>query len=122
MRLPPNFARQPVRGQRNKTWAVRIGDRAFVLAMDAHARKPGIIRKRIETALGITHKAKRSAEEIVTAKARHAAHMKRRYRNKLADGTATTPPWRRPRTLSVIVNEERALNIANRWQRMGEFR
>lgn len=127
MKLPANFKRVRVFGHTNSSrtaangWNVCVGNKAAFVPRSM-AKKPGAIRRRLEAVLGIKSQPERTPEDRVTAKSRHIAALKRAARNRINAGTATPPPWSRPRTLSAVLAEERTLSIALKWQRMGEFR
>ncbi len=126
MKLPQNFAREWVSGCRSSGhavngWRVRIGNKGVFLSCSL-ARNPGSIRKRLETVLGIDNKPKKTPEDLIIARSRISASQKRIFRNRLARGEVMTPPWELPRTVRAVANEERSLDIAQRWQRMGEFK
>lgn len=64
----------------------------------------------------------RSQEAQIVSRSRKIASLKRAHRNQVASGKDVRPPWARPRTLAVMLAEERTLDISQKWQRMGEFR
>jgi hypothetical protein len=128
VKLPPNFAREfvyasPSAGTAGaRGWKIRIGNKAVFIA-SMYARRPGRIRSIIENVLGIDPRPMKSQEELVTAKARTRAKMKRAFRNRIAKSPVPMiPPWRKPKTVEAIKNEERSLDILQKWQRMGEYR
>jgi hypothetical protein len=126
MKLPPNFAREFVHPSRSmggaiqKGWKVRIGNKLVFISC-SNVRHPGIIRRRIEKVLGIDPRPMKTQEELITGKARISAQMKRSFRNRIAKEPTGTK-WRKSRTLQAIKNEDRALDVAQKWQRMGEYR
>jgi hypothetical protein len=127
VKLPPNFAREfvyasPSAGTAGaRGWKIRIGNKAVFIA-SMYARRPGRVRNIIEKVLGIDPRPMKSQEELIAAKARTRAKMKRAFRNRIVKDPNFTPPWRKPRTVDMIKNEERSLDILQKWQRMGEYR
>lgn len=131
MKLPVNFQRVRVFGHTKGNraaangWNVQVGNKAAFIPRPK-AKIPGFVRRRLEAVLGISSKPPKSQDDMVTARARKSAHMKRAARNLFAqnkaNGVVMTVPWARPRTLSAILAEERTMDIAAKWQRMGEFR
>lgn len=126
MRLPPNFARERLMGSGTRGPAVRgclvrVGDKGCFIP-DSCRNRPNGVRKRLEAVLGIKHRVVRSEEERLTSKARNVAQQRRTFRNRLAAGETIQMPWVGGRTLATIKEEEKRLDIAQKWQRMGEYR
>lgn len=126
MKLPQNFTRERVagsnaRGRPANGWIIRIGSKACFITRYFVA-KPGAVRERLETVLGLNAKPQPTQEELTTALARTSAARKRAFRNRIARGEDVTPPWAIPRTVRMVANEERFLAITQKLQRMGEYR
>lgn len=131
MKLPVNFQRVRVFGHTTgdraaaNGWNVQVGNKAAFIPRPK-AKIPGFVRRRLEAVLGISAKPPKSEEDMFTARARKSAQAKRAghnaYAQSKANGVKITVPWARPRTLAKILSEERTMEIAAKWQRMGEFR
>ena len=130
MLLPKNYARHRLSGYAHGHTAVNgckifVGGKLIFISYKS-ARHPGAIRKHLEMALGLAQKPPKTQEEIITFASRRAAQAKRAGHNAAAKakakGVVLAPPWTRRRTLAMIVNEEKMLDISQRYSRLGEYR
>jgi hypothetical protein len=71
--------------------------------------------------LGIDSRPPRSAEDRLVMKSRMAATHKRNFRNRLAKGEKIVMPWFMKRRVKDVAREERVLDIAQKFQRAGEY-
>jgi hypothetical protein len=121
MRLPPDFCRVRVHGlENNSGWIVRVGNKAAFIPCRS-LRFPGGVRKRLAKVLGIDSRPPRSAEDRLVMKSRMAATHKRNFRNRLAKGEKIVMPWFMKRRVKDVAREERVLDIAQKFQRAGEY-